>query len=70
MVVTRQRNNEYFQRATTNAAMKTACDGEKGTSFRTDANWSVTKTMHRWQAGTPEEKEQAWVGGHINQILL
>ena len=50
--------------------MKTACDGEKGTSFRTDANWSVTKTMHRWQAGTPEEKEQAWVGGHINQILL
>ena len=68
MVVTRQRNNEYFQRATTNAAMKTACDGEKGTSFRTDANRSVT--MRRWQAGTPEEKEQAWVGGHINQILL
>ena len=48
--------------------MKTACDGEKGTSFRTDANRSVT--MRRWQAGTPEEKEQAWVGDHINQILL
>ena len=57
MVVTRQRNNESFQSATTNAAMKMAGKREKWTSFRTDADWSVT--MYRWQAGTQEEKQQA-----------
>ena len=41
----RQRNNEYFQSAGTNAAMKMAGDWEEWTSSRTDADWSVT-TYH------------------------